>query len=110
MLEKENLVPEDTNVSELVNEVVPELVNPVVPELPDEVIEDLIEEEVVELTEEELKEKEREEYIQLLKDSKKVFKPIKHKGNVTTNQFGSNYKKKRRNKNKATRKSRKANR
>lgn len=84
--------------------------NPVVPELMEDEATNEELEETVKLTEEEKEELERQEYIQFLKDSKKVFKPIKHKGNVTTNQFGSTYKNKRKKKNKATRKSRKTNR
>ena len=59
-----------------------------------------------ELTEEE----KRELYIKELKESKIRFKPIKHIGNVTINQFGKKYKKERARKNKLTKKSRRANR
>ena len=85
-----------TDVQESLNNDVQELVNEV--------------EETVELTEEEQKVLEREKYIGLLKESHIRFHPVKHKGNVTTNQFGAAYKEKRRKKNKATNKSRKANR
>jgi hypothetical protein len=61
--------------------------------------------------EEELSEEEmREMYIQALKDSRKVFRPVKHNGNVTTNQFGVAYKQKRKRKNSLAKKSRQANR
>ncbi|MFW6219905.1 MAG: hypothetical protein ACOC33_03615 [bacterium] len=65
------------------------------------------EEKDVELTEEQKKEL----YIQQLKESRIRFKnePV-HMGNVTVNKFGRNFKKKRNNKNKLTKKSRKANR
>lgn len=59
-----------------------------------------------ELSEEEM----REAYIKALKDSRKVFRPIKHNGNVTTNQFGATYKQKRKRRNKLAKASRKANR
>lgn len=59
-----------------------------------------------ELTDDEKKEL----YVKQLKESRKVFKPIKHDGNVTTNQFGTNYRKKRQRRNKLTKASRKANR
>lgn len=59
-----------------------------------------------ELTEEE----KRELYIKELKESKIRFKPIKHIGNVTINQFGKKYKKERARKNRAVKKSRRANR
>lgn len=45
-----------------------------------------------------------------LKESRRVFNPIKHNGNKTTNQFGNNYKQKRKRRNSLTKKSRKANR
>jgi hypothetical protein len=45
-----------------------------------------------------------------LKESHIRFKPIKHKGNITTNQFGADYRKKRQRKNKMAKASRKANR
>lgn len=102
MEENKNLISDEENVSDVVNPIVPELME-------DEATNEELEE-TVELTEEEKEELERQEYIQFLKDSKKVFKPIKHKGNVTTNQFGTKYKEKRKKKNKATKKSRKANR
>jgi len=70
----------------------------------DEVVELLDEEK--ELTEEE----KREELIKQLKESKIRFNPIKHIGNVTINQFGNDYKKKRQKKNKAQKKSRRLNR
>lgn len=59
-----------------------------------------------ELTDEE----KREVKIKELKNSNINFKPLKHKGNITINQFDRNYKKKRNKKLKQTRKSRKANR
>lgn len=59
-----------------------------------------------ELSEEEL----REIYIQSLKNSRKVFRPVKHNGNVTTNQFGTAYKQKRKRRNSLTKKSRQKNR
>ncbi len=64
--------------------------------------------ELNELTEEE----KREEFIKQLKESKikNAFRPIKQDGNITTNQFGANYKKKRRVKNKSQKKSRKLSR
>lgn len=52
----------------------------------------------------------REILIHQLKESHVRFKPIKHKGNVTTNQFGAEYKKKRQRRNKLAKASRKANR
>ena len=67
-------------------------------------------EEEVELTDEEKAALEREEYIRLLKESHIRFRPVKHDGKVTTNQFGAAYKEKRRKKNKQTKKSRRANR
>jgi len=45
-----------------------------------------------------------------LKESRKVFNPIRHNGNKTTNQYGGKYKQKRKRKNSLTKKSRKANR
>lgn len=93
--------------------------------------EEKITEEKEELSEEELK----EIYIQQLKDSKKVFKPLKHptkvvgtetvvspigtkrkvnektvQTNITTNQFGAAYNQKRKRKNKLTKASRRNNR
>jgi len=59
----------------------------------------------------ELTDDEKKELFTLqLKESRKVFKPVKHNGNKTTNQFGSGYKQKRKRKNAQTKKSRKANR
>lgn len=55
-------------------------------------------------------EEEREIKIKELKDSRIKFHPIKHNGNITTNQFGTAYKQKRKRKNALTKKSRKANR
>ena len=52
----------------------------------------------------------REVYIHELKQSRKSFNPIRHNGNVTTNKYGSNYKQKRKKKNKQAKKSRRANR
>jgi len=52
----------------------------------------------------------KELYIKQLKESRRVFNPVKHNGNVTTNQFGAKYKQKRKRKNKLTKASRKANR
>jgi hypothetical protein len=63
-------------------------------------------EETRELTDEE----KHELLIKSLKESRIRFKPIKHVGNITTNQFGSAYKKDRRRKNNQQRKSRRANR
>ena len=62
-------------------------------------------EEKGELTDEE----KREIYIQHLKDSRKVFNPIKHIGNKTINPYGVAYKKKRQNKNKMAKNSRRMN-
>jgi hypothetical protein len=66
------------------------------------------ENELKELTEEE----KREEFIKQLKESKirNPFRPIKHDGNITTNQFNTNYKRKRRVKNKQQKKSRRLSR
>jgi len=74
----------------------------------EEIAEELPLEEPKELTEEE----KREEFIKQLKESKikNAFRPIKHDGKVTTNQFGTSYKKKRKNKNKQQKKSRKLSR
>ena len=58
-----------------------------------------------ELTDEE----KREIYIQQLKDSRKVFNPIKHIGNKTINPYGVAYKQKRQNKNKMVKNSRRMN-
>jgi hypothetical protein len=66
----------------------------------------LPEEEKKELTEEE----KRELYINQLKEVRVRFHPIKHKGNITTNQFPISYKKERRRKNKIQQQSRKGNR
>ena len=78
------------------------------PELPEEknVDESSDGEEKKELTEEE----KREQAIQELKKSHIKFKPVKQSGNKTVNQFGVNYKKERKRKNKEQRKSRKKNR
>jgi hypothetical protein len=65
-----------------------------------------IKDEKRELTDEEKK----EIYIQQLKESRIKFKPIVHKGKLTINKFDTNYKEKRRKKNKQTKISRKANR
>jgi glutaredoxin len=62
--------------------------------------------EVRELTDDEKKEL----YIKQLKESRRVFNPVKHNGNKTTNQFGSKYKQKRKRRNKLAKASRKANR
>jgi hypothetical protein len=59
-----------------------------------------------ELTEEEKKEL----YIKQLKEARVKSHPIKHKGNLTINQFPISYKKERKRKNKIQRQSRKANR
>jgi len=59
-----------------------------------------------ELTDDEKK----EIYVLELKKSKQKFQSVRHNGNKTTNQFDSNYKKKRKNRNKQTKASRKANR
>ena len=61
---------------------------------------------VRELTDDEKKEL----YVKQLKESRRVFKPVKHNGNVTTNQFGSKYRQKRKRRNKQKKVSRKANR
>jgi hypothetical protein len=64
-------------------------------------------------TEEELSEEEKREiFIKELKKSKikNAFRPIKHDGKITTNQFGTKYHKKRRVKNKQQKKSRKLSR
>lgn len=52
----------------------------------------------------------KELYIKQLKESRKVFKSVRHNGNVTTNQFGTAYKQKRKRRNKMAKASRKANR
>lgn len=52
----------------------------------------------------------REIIIKELKESKIKFKNSTHKGNITVTKFGSEYKKKRKKKNKMTKISRKANR
>jgi hypothetical protein len=70
------------------------------------VFENPLPEEKKELTEEE----KRELYINQLKEARVRFHPIKHKGNITTNQFPISYKKERRRKNKIQRQSRKGNR
>jgi len=62
--------------------------------------------EEVELTEEEKKALK----LQYLKESKIRFKPVNTRGNVTTNKFGNDYRKKRQQKNKAQKNSRKINR
>lgn len=62
------------------------------------------------LTRELTDEEKKEIYLLELKRSKQVFQPIKHDGNRTTNQFGSNYKQKRKRKNSLSKKSRRANR
>ena len=59
-----------------------------------------------ELTDEE----KREVIVHELKESRKVFNPIKQNGKITTNQYGSKYRQKRKRKNSLTKKSRKANR
>jgi len=59
-----------------------------------------------ELTDEEKK----EILIQQLKESRMRFNPIKHNGNVTTNQFGAAYRKKRQMRNKLAKKARQKNR
>lgn len=59
-----------------------------------------------ELSEEEM----REAYIKALKDSRRKFRPVKHNGNITTNQFDVAYKQKRKKRNKLAKASRKANR
>ena len=63
-------------------------------------------EEEKELTDEEKKEL----YIKQLKDARKQFYPIKHDGNITTNQFGTKFKQHRKRKNTLTKQSRRANR
>ena len=62
--------------------------------------------EIRELTDDEKKEL----YIKQLKESRRVFNPVRHNGNVTTNKFGAKYKQKRKKRNALTKKSRKANR
>lgn len=52
----------------------------------------------------------KELFVKQLKESRKIFNAVKHNGNITTNQFGTTYKQKRKRKNKLTKKSRKANR
>ena len=70
-----------------------------------------IDEELIDTEEEELTEEEKKElYIKALKESRIKYKPVTHKGNKTINKFGTDYKKKKRKKNKAVKKSRKANR
>jgi len=59
-----------------------------------------------ELTEEE----KREIYVKQLKESKIRFKPVKHYGNITVNQFGKAYHKSRQAKNKQAKASRRQNR
>ena len=103
MQENENVNPE-------------ELQNPKLTTLPVDTEELEIKEKIIEdvedsLEKEELSEEELKEiYVQQLKDSNKVFKPIKQKGNITTNQFGSTYNQKRKRKNKLTKASRRNNR
>ena len=63
-------------------------------------------EQQLELTEEQ----KREFLIEQLKQSKIKFRPIVHRGKVTTNQFDAAYKKKRQNRNKMQKQSRKNNR
>ena len=55
-------------------------------------------------------EEKKELYINQLKETRVRFHQIKHKGNLTTNQFDISYKKERKRKNKIQRQSRKANR
>jgi hypothetical protein len=62
--------------------------------------------EIRELTDDEKKEL----YIKQLKESRRVFKPVQHNGKITTNQFGTKYKQKRKRRNKLAKASRKANR
>jgi len=62
--------------------------------------------EPIELTDEE----KREIYIKELKASKMRFKPVKHVGNVTVNNYGTKFKKERKRKNVQARKARKTNR
>jgi len=62
--------------------------------------------EPTELTDEE----KRELLIKEIKASKFKFKPIKQDGNITTNKYGTKFKKERKRKNVQARKSRKANR
>jgi len=72
----------------------------------EDVSQETSEEEVKELTEEEKKEL----YIKQLKEARVKSHPIKHKGNLTINQFPISYRKERKRKNKIQRQSRKANR
>jgi hypothetical protein len=75
----------------------------------DELVDEGIIDEEKELTEEE----KHTLFVQEVKElhkTKSNFKPIGHRGNITTNQFDSNYKKKRQQKNRAQKKSRKNNR
>jgi hypothetical protein len=55
-------------------------------------------------------EEKREKLIKFLKESRIKFKNTVHNGNVTHTKFDTNYKKKRKKRNKLTKKSRKANR
>ena len=82
----------------------------VTPEVEPSTIEEIVDTEIipeeVELTDEEKK----KIFIEQLKKARMKFNPIKQKGNVTTNQFGTTFKKKRAQKNKQAKASRRANR
>lgn len=134
MQENENVKPEElqnVNLSTLpeVKEVSETTITEELDEVEAKISEEVEEKE--ELSEEELK----EIYVQQLKDSKKVFKPLSHptkvvgtetvvssigrerkvkektvQTNITTNQFGAKYNQKRKRKNKLTKASRRNNR
>jgi len=104
-LEKENLELVEVNPSEILDE---EEKNDVIftPEVKEEGNVNEVLEEERELTDEE----KHAIFIQQLRDSKIKFRNVKHNGNVTTSQFGSDYRKNRKRKNKQQNKSRKTNR
>jgi hypothetical protein len=114
-LQKNNFIYINNNMQEIDNEsvgttlIADELIS-VTPEVEPSTIEDEINDAEIaddkELTDEEKKKL----LIKQLKAAKLKFKPVKHNGKVTTNQFGATYKKKRAQKNKQAKASRRANR
>ena len=106
MQDDKQLNPEKLQVSKLATVPVEEKKTESVENIIDKTTEVEDKEKKKELTDEEKK----EIYIQELKKSVIKFHPIKHDGNITINTYNSKFKKKRKQKNKFTKISRKANR
>lgn len=100
-MQKNELIPEVTVIDDKKEKINTNNVDNIEP-----IEESINDNEPIELTDEE----KREIYIKELKASKMRFKPVKHIGNVTVNNYGTKFKKERKRKNKQVKKSRRTNR